>query len=151
MLLRSPIHMKKRHFIICTLFLLSFTGIAQSKLNDTIGGIILSSHRYHRKNSPFIRFKTIMYFVNIEDKYVLKFDGFQAVMDAKIQSISMVDSVIKLTYLGFNRKLEQGFTETITYDLRDNKCTLQRDKKRIIYIKPKCEFTEDQAWYMIPE
>jgi hypothetical protein len=84
-----------------------------------------------------------MYFVNIEDKYVLQFDGFQ--------SISMVDSVIKLTYLGFNRKLEQGFTETITYDLRDNKCTLQRDKKRIIYIKPECEFKEDQAWYMIPE
>ena len=143
--------MKKRHFIICILLMLSFTGKAQSKLNDTIGGILLSSHRFHRKNSPFIRFKTILYFINVEDKYVLKFDGFQAVMDAKIQSISMVDSVIMLTYLGFNRKLEQGFTETITYDLRINKCILQRDKKRIIYIKPECEFTKDQAWYMIPE
>ena len=151
MLLQSPNHMKKRHFIICILLMLSFTGTAQSKLNDTIGGILLSSHRFHRKNSPFIRFKTILYFINVEDKYVLKFDGFQAVMDAEIQSISLVDSVIKLTYLGFNRKLEQGFTETITYDLRINKCTLQRDKKRIIYIKPECEFTEDQAWYMIPE
>ena len=135
------------------LFLLNFSleSFAQKKLNDTIGGITFSSHRFHRKDSPFVRFKTMMYFINIEDKYVLCFEGFQAVMDAKLQSISMVDSVINLTYCGFNRKLEKGFTETITYDMREKKFNLQRGNKRLVHKKIDCEFSEDQAWYMVLE
>jgi hypothetical protein len=92
-----------------------------------------------------------MYFINIEDKYVLCFEGFQAVMDAKLQSISMVDSVINLTYCGFNRKLEKGFTETITYDMREKKFNLQRGDKRHVHKKIDCEFSQDQAWYMVLE
>ena len=90
--------MTKLLLLIFAAVILSNECCAQKKLNDTIGGITFSSHRFHRKNSPFIRFKTMIYFINIEDKYVLCFEGFQAVMDAKLQSISMVDSVINLTY-----------------------------------------------------
>ena len=143
--------MTKLLLFICAAFIFFNYGIAQTKINDTIGGIILTSYSVHRMNIPFIRRRTIMYFINIEDKYVLRFDGLQATMDARLLSISLVDSVWQLTYCGFNRKIERGFTETITYDMSENRYLLQRENKRTIHKKIECEFTEGQAWYMIPE
>lgn len=143
--------MLKKVLFTLVLLHIGIDSFAQAKINDTIGGIILTSHRVHRKNSPFIRRKTIMYFINIEDKFVLRFDGLQATMDARLLSISLIDSVWQLSYCGFNRKTERGFTESITYDMRENRYLLQRDNKRIIHKKIKCEFMEGQAWYMIPE
>jgi hypothetical protein len=66
--------MLKKFFFVLFIFQVGVHSIAQTKINDTIGGVILTSHRNHLKHLPFIRFHTIMYFVNIEDKYVLRFD-----------------------------------------------------------------------------
>ena len=65
--------------------------IAQTKIKDTIGGVILTSYSVHRMNIPFIRRRTIMYFINIEDKYVLRFDGLQSTMDGVLISFSMLE------------------------------------------------------------
>lgn len=143
--------MLKKFFFVLFIFQVGVHSIAQTKINDTIGGVILTSHRNHLKHLPFIRFHTIMYFVNIEDKYVLRFDGLEATMDAKLQSISMVDSILQFTYCGFNRKLQKNFTERIVYDLHENKYVLQMNNKKYVHRKIKCKFTPDQAWYMIPE
>jgi len=141
-----------KNVLFCLVLLhIGIDSYAQAKINDAIGGVILTSYSVHRMNSPFIHRRTIMYFINIEDKYVLRFDGLQATMDGKLLSISLVDSVWQLSYCGFNRKIDRGFTESITYNMRENRYLLQRENKRIIHKKIECEFREGQAWYMIPD
>lgn len=131
--------------------LLSVPTFSQSKLNDTIGGIILTSHKHHNKKFPISKRETTMFFVNFEDGLVLQFVGFDAVMTAKLEHVTMVDSVLVIHYNGFNRKYNKSFHETIEYNLRNGNYVLTEENKVTIHKKLKYKFTPEQAWYYIPE
>ena len=89
--------MKTIVLILTVLF--SIPSFAQSKLNDTIGGIILTSHKHHRNNFPLSKRETTMYFINFEDGLVLKFVGLEATMTAKLENASMVDSILVVHFI----------------------------------------------------
>lgn len=131
--------------------LLSIPSFAQSKLNDTIGGIILTSHKHHRNNFPLSKRETTMYFINFEDGLVLKFVGLEATMTAKLENSSMVDSILVVHYNGFNRNLNKSFHHTIEYDLRNKSYILTKENRVIVHNKVKHKFKPEQAWYYIPE
>jgi hypothetical protein len=131
--------------------LLSASLFSQSKLNDTIGGIIITSHKHHRNNSTLSKRETTMFFINFEDGLVLQFIGFDAVMTAKLEYVKMVDSILVIHYNGFNRKYHKSFHESIEYNLRNNSYVLMEENRVITHKKVKYEFTPDQAWYYIPE
>lgn len=141
--------MKNVIFILSVLFSVSL--FAQSKLNDTIGGVILTSYKHHNKKFPISKRETTMYFINFEDGLVLKFIGLQAVMTAKLENATMVDSVLVVHYNGFNRKYQKSFHRSIEFDLRGRTYLLSDETKVIVHKKVEYEFRPEQAWYYIPE